>query len=229
MITWRNNDNGQVITDKHNDLEKVMRKGGRKKQIGGMLRGPSHEQGGIAANVGNIPIEMEGGEYIINAQTVNAVGTQFLDELNRTQSPYHSQPGFNQGQLPSPSQYRHGGRVKNNNGRNKMRRNMRRGGRPVSRKMKYGGQTSGRRRFQGGGRPHMKTTSMRRGGRPRSRMMRHGGVSNIRRMQYGGGVRSSGRGGTIIRAEGQAWKCPTGSTTINANCVEITTQLQSRT
>ena len=55
----------------------------KKKQQGGMLRGPSHEQGGIPAVVGgNNPVELEGGEYIVNAQTVNAVGTQFLDQLN---------------------------------------------------------------------------------------------------------------------------------------------------
>ncbi len=32
---------------------------------------------------------LEGGEYIINAQTVDALGTPFLDELNSTQTSYH--------------------------------------------------------------------------------------------------------------------------------------------
>ena len=56
---------------------------GRKYNPGGILHGPTHEQGGIAANVGGTtPIELEGGEYIINAQTVNAVGEGFLNKLN---------------------------------------------------------------------------------------------------------------------------------------------------
>ena len=95
----------------------------RRKQTGGYLTGPSHEQGGIPANVsGNEMIELEGGEYIVNAQTVNAVGTQFLDQLNSTATTYHT-GGFQQGQLPNPSNYRRGGRVRNNNsnGRNNMR------------------------------------------------------------------------------------------------------------
>jgi len=83
----------------------------RKKQSGGYLRGPSHEQGGIPANVrGASPVELEGGEYIINAQTVNAVGTQFLDKLNSTQTSYHT-GGFGSGQLPG-SNYRKGGKVR---------------------------------------------------------------------------------------------------------------------
>ena len=94
----------------------------RKKQSGGYLRGPSHERGGIAANVGgNEMIELEGGEYIVNAQTVNAVGTQFLDKLNSTQTSYH-RGGFKSGQLPG-SNYRKGGKV---------RRKLQRGGRASS-------------------------------------------------------------------------------------------------
>ena len=51
---------------------------GRKYNPGGILNGPSHEKGGISARVGrNEQIELEGGEYIINAQTVNAVGRFF--------------------------------------------------------------------------------------------------------------------------------------------------------
>jgi hypothetical protein len=55
-------------------------------------------------------IELEGGEYIINAQTVNAVGTQFLDQLNSTATTYH-RGGFQRGQLPG-SNFRRGGRVR---------------------------------------------------------------------------------------------------------------------
>ena len=147
-VTWRDSKTGNLITDVHQDLEKVMAynrpinnssgnqtdrkrshkrrrkvrkptKGrGQAQQSGGYLSGPSHEQGGIAAQIpGQDPIELEGGEYIINAQTVDALGTPFLDELNSTQTSYH-QGGYQQGQLPSPSNYRRGGKV----GRNKMTR-----------------------------------------------------------------------------------------------------------
>ena len=104
------------------------------KQAGGYLSGPSHEQGGITAYTpGQDPIELEGGEYIINAQTVNALGTPFLDQLNSTATTHH-QGGFGQGQLPSPSQYKNGGKINN------RRSNMRRGGRPA-RRMQQGGHT----------------------------------------------------------------------------------------
>lgn len=125
--------------------KRKMRRGGRtrrKKNAGGYLHGPSHEHGGIAANVGgNTPIELEGGEYIVNAETVSAVGTEFLDQLNSTQTSYHT-GGFQQGQLPSPSQYKRGGKVRRTKmkrgGRHVARRAMRKGGRP-RRKMRYGG------------------------------------------------------------------------------------------
>ena len=95
-----------------------------KKQSGGYLTGPSHEDGGIpAVTPGQPPIELEGGEYIINAATTAALGTEFLDKLNRTASPYHSQPGFNQGQLPG-SDYKSGGIVgKMRHGGNTSRNN----------------------------------------------------------------------------------------------------------
>jgi len=286
-----------------------MRKGGRKKYAGGLLKGPSHEQGGIPAVVGGkYPIELEGEEFVVNADAARAVGTPFLEKLNRTQSPYHSQPGFGKGELPG-SMYKRGGKIgrkkmrkggrprgrrmqagghthnidpdamvfaskastmhthsspgagasyigqagpfawagaqqgqtqgphihpgvsgprrkrggkANNNGRNKMRRGgrpvtrraMRRGGRPVARAMRRGGRPVTRR-------------AMRRGGRPVARPMARGGRIRGRRMQSGGGISGNG-GGTILRAENQAWRCPTGSKTISANCVEITTLLQTR-
>ena len=84
------------------------------KSQGGMLHGPSHEQGGIPAIVGgNTPVELEGGEYIVNAQTVDAVGQPFLDKLNSTETEYHT-GGYQQGQLPNPSNFDKGGRVKVN-------------------------------------------------------------------------------------------------------------------
>ena len=100
-----------------------------KKQTGGYLVGPSHEEGGIpAVTPGQPPIELEGGEYIINAKTTSALGTEFLDKLNRTASPYHSEPGFPQGQLPG-SNYEKGG---------------------VVRDMKHGGGISHRQRYMNG-------------------------------------------------------------------------------
>ena len=84
----------------------------RKKRTGGLLIGPSHEDGGILATTPGMPdVELEGGEYIINAQTVNALGTEFLDKLNSTQTTYHT-GGFGAGQLPNPSNYRRGGVIR---------------------------------------------------------------------------------------------------------------------
>ena len=86
-----------------------MGKGGRtkpqRKNTGGYLYGPSHEQGGIQAIVdGTEPIEVEGGEFIINKKTVDSVGEDFLHKLNSTSTPYHDPAlGFSEGQLPSPS------------------------------------------------------------------------------------------------------------------------------
>jgi hypothetical protein len=96
----------------HDYFDKIHRKGGRiKKQQGGYLVGPSHEEGGMGATIaGGEEIELEGGEYIINAQTVNAIGTEFLDELNSTQTSYH-QGGFGAGELPAPSQFKKGGKI----------------------------------------------------------------------------------------------------------------------
>ena len=84
---------------------------GGKYSIGGMLVGPSHEAGGIQAIVdGTEPIEVEGGEFVINKKTVDAVGEDFLHKLNSTETPYHS-GGYGEGELPSPSQYADGGKV----------------------------------------------------------------------------------------------------------------------
>ena len=86
----------------------------QKKSEGGMLVGPSHDNGGIPAIVDGVePIELEGGEFIINAQTVGAIGEPFLHKLNSTQTEYHT-GGYEQGQLPNPSNFDKGGRVKVN-------------------------------------------------------------------------------------------------------------------
>ena len=167
----------------------------RKKQAGGYLTGPSHEQGGIPANVGgNEMIELEGGEYIINAQTVNAVGTQFLDKLNSTQTSYH-QGGFNRGQLPG-SKYRRGGKV---------RRKLQTGGNTrqcVRHQMPDGTIMEGP--THGTGQTCIEWSNgrndMRRGGKPRRRMQRGGvarGRNNRRRFQSGGHTHQAGHQHTI--------------------------------
>jgi hypothetical protein len=55
-------------------------------KVGGKLEGPSHEEGGI-------PIEVEGGEYIIKKSSVNAATKPVLESINKT------------GKLPSESGY----------------------------------------------------------------------------------------------------------------------------
>jgi hypothetical protein len=96
-----------------------------------MLVGPSHGAGGIGALVdGTEPIEVEGGEFIINKQTVDSVGEDFLHKLNSTQTTHH-QGGFGEGQLPSPSQYKDGGKVT-------RRDNMARGRRAPARRGRVG-------------------------------------------------------------------------------------------
>ena len=206
-VTWRDSKTGNLITDVHQDLEIVMRKGGktrRKKQSGGYLRGPSHAQGGIPATFqnGGAPVELEGGEYIINAQTVNALGTPFLDELNSTQTSYH-QGGFQQGQLPSPSQYGNGGKIRKkqygggvSNNNNQCIRHRMPDGTEMNGPPHGAGQTciewsTGSNNMRRGGRP----TRKRKGGSARpAKAMRKGGSArpargrNTRRMQPGGHV-----------------------------------------
>ena len=142
---------------------------------GGMLRGPSHANGGIPASVaGGEMIELEGGEFIINAQTAKAVGEGFLNKLNSTATTHHV-GGYQQGQLPSPSMYRNGGKVPNR--RNKMRR----GGRPTR---KTSPTTMGRQRRVTNARAAGKKTAV----RGRNTQMARGGVvrGRGRKMQYGG-------------------------------------------
>ena len=159
---------------------------GRKYNPGGMLYGPTHEQGGIPATVGgNTPIELEGGEYIINAQTVNAVGEGFLNKLNSTATTYHT-GGFNQGQLPSPSTYANGGKVPNR--RNKMRRGYTGQRGQIGRR---GTSTTRRRRT---GKPMRNVSSpLRNRSRNKShgRIMRTGGRPN-QNLKLGRGIRNIG-------------------------------------
>ena len=236
MITWRHDGNNQLMTDTH-DLEKIMKKGGRprrKKKTGGYLRGPSHEQGGIMASTNGEMVELEGGEYIINAQTANALGTQFLDKLNSTQTSYHT-GGYRAGQLPGPSQYKRGGVI----------RKKQMGGRtscpPGTHMMpdgtcmqgithpgggyRKGGRTNklnGRNKMRRGGRP-----TMRRGGRPIARTTMRQGGKPARRMRSGGrpvARTAMRRGGRTMRKMPHGGPhngngCPAGMVMQNGGCV----------
>lgn len=51
-------------------------------QDGGILKGPSHDQGGIPVKVAGVnAAEMEGGEYVIPKHVVKAKGTEFFDRM----------------------------------------------------------------------------------------------------------------------------------------------------
>ena len=86
-ISWKSDIDGEIITDSITDMEKVVGKkfnrGG--KFPGGMLVGPSHEKGGIPARIKPTKeiIELEGREYVLNAESTEALGTDFLDKLNK--------------------------------------------------------------------------------------------------------------------------------------------------
>ena len=139
---------------------------------GGMLVGPSHDNGGIQAIVdGTEPIEVEGGEFVINKQTVDAVGEGFLHKLNSTQTSYHT-GGYGSGELPSPSNYADGGRVKRGGGRTRP---------------------SPARRMARGGRIHNKATLPGRT-RPIKKMARGGGFSRSKPALFErGGITAGGR------------------------------------
>ncbi len=47
----------------------------KKYVVGGNINGPSHEQGGV-------PIEVEGGEYVINKKAVNPKTEAVLEYIN---------------------------------------------------------------------------------------------------------------------------------------------------
>tara|TARA_A100001201_G_scaffold101386_1_gene87058 strand:+ start:99 stop:1145 length:1047 start_codon:yes stop_codon:yes gene_type:complete len=59
----------------------------KKYMKGGKLKGPSHKEGGILTQVGDQPIEMEGGEYVIKKSSVDKLDKTnpgLLDKLNKT-------------------------------------------------------------------------------------------------------------------------------------------------
>ena len=67
-----NVDRLNALSDRmHKDLGDVR----KKLALGGMINGPSHAQGGV-------PIEAEGGEFIISKKNVQRLGVGFLERLN---------------------------------------------------------------------------------------------------------------------------------------------------
>ena len=120
-----------------------------KKQTGGELNRPqgliNQGSGKIDPSsserlpVDDVPAVLGRGEYVLNANAVGKVGTQFLDQLNNVglNNGRKIQPGT----LPSPSRYQRGGKV---NRRNQMaRKKLRRGG-PVRKnriRRQHGGMT----------------------------------------------------------------------------------------
>jgi hypothetical protein len=78
--TWVDSINkklGEFIGEKGRDF------GGRRTlSKGGLLSGPSHNNGGIGGYLNGQPIELEGGEYIINKKAVANYGIPLFDALN---------------------------------------------------------------------------------------------------------------------------------------------------
>ena len=67
----------RVRTDQLYDKE-----GTKRYQTGGSLSGPSHEKGGVKAKVkGKKPIELEGGEFVVNKESAKKFGKQ-LRKIN---------------------------------------------------------------------------------------------------------------------------------------------------
>ena len=61
--------------------EKRYKSGG---QLEGKLNGPSHEQGGIKFNLNGEIQEAEGGEYVVNKNSVNPKTEAVLKYINKT-------------------------------------------------------------------------------------------------------------------------------------------------
>lgn len=54
---------------------------------GGLLVGPSHDQGGITGTGRFGNVEVEGGEYVVKKSAVKALGVPFLNSINNIQKP----------------------------------------------------------------------------------------------------------------------------------------------
>ena len=155
-VTWRDNKTGELVTDPHNDLEIMMKRGGKvarkRKQRGGREYRP---RGLVQRGSGRIdptskhrlPVDdvralIGRGEYVFNANAVKELGEPFLDNLNAI--------GLGNSTLPRGTGnyggYQRGGRV--NNRRNNMRRGgkvrRQRGGRGRVRRQQGGMRTAGR-------------------------------------------------------------------------------------
>ena len=72
----------------HANVPKVAKSWEKRYQDGGKLEGklvgPSHEQGGIKFNVGGEIQEAEGGEYVVNKNSVNPRTQKVLEHINKT-------------------------------------------------------------------------------------------------------------------------------------------------
>ena len=91
----------------------------KKYPMGGYLNGPSHTMGGI-------PIEAEGGEYIVSADSVNEETLPILEQINETGFPISNamervenyqlggrvQPPTASSIQPQAPAYKKGGKVK---------------------------------------------------------------------------------------------------------------------
>ena len=98
--------------------KKPKSKNKKKMSQGGKLVGPSHANGGIQGVVdGTEPIEVEGGEFIINKESAAALGDDFLHKLNATGTNMNGPGGFQQGQLGNGSNYQYGGNVRSKRSR----------------------------------------------------------------------------------------------------------------
>ena len=61
----------------HANKPEMAKKWEKKYQKGGKTKGPSHKKGGIS-------IEVEGGEYVIKKDSVNAETEPILEKINKT-------------------------------------------------------------------------------------------------------------------------------------------------
>lgn len=85
----------------------------QKKQLGGLLRGPSHAQGGIPAIVGGTtPVELEGGEYVIRKSSVDKYGEGTIAKINQgLVDPNKLQKLRRGGRVRNGRSFAHGGRA----------------------------------------------------------------------------------------------------------------------
>jgi len=72
-------------------------------EVGGMLGGPSHSQGGIPVSVGGRGmVEAEGGEFVVNKLSTNVLGPMFMNAINSVRSGSDAALMMRQANIPSP-------------------------------------------------------------------------------------------------------------------------------